>query len=216
MPDNNTAPCSAPCLIATALNTVEVQQRELGQLAPGNVRVKTEFSMVSTGTELHTIQGTHTQDRPFPRMTGYIAQGHVAIMYGKPYLTEKGAVANAASSPDYNGYDVEHVPQKELKDHGLEREDIAWVCRVYTKGRDHPITELGVVTQVELTRLREKVIANLKRDKNTQNLTESALEFQADARLRYLPLYVHPGNQARVRAIRRAHTLAVPLKRQEP
>ena len=77
MPENNTAPCSAPCLIATALNTVEVQQRELEQLAPGNVRVKTEYSMVSTGTELHTIQGTHTQDRPFPRMTGYIAQGHV-------------------------------------------------------------------------------------------------------------------------------------------
>jgi len=77
MPENNTAPCSAPCLVATALNTVEVKQRELGELAPGQCRVKAELSMVSTGTELHTIQGTHTQDRPFPRSTGYIALGNI-------------------------------------------------------------------------------------------------------------------------------------------
>ena len=77
MPENNTAPCSAPCLQATALNTVEIKQRELGELPPGHCRVKTELSMVSTGTELHTIQGTHTQHRPFPRSTGYIALGHI-------------------------------------------------------------------------------------------------------------------------------------------
>lgn len=77
MAENNTAPCSAPCLVATALNTVEIKQRELGELAGGHCRVKTELSMVSTGTELHTIQGTHTQDRPFPRSTGYIALGHI-------------------------------------------------------------------------------------------------------------------------------------------
>ena len=77
MPENFTAPCTTPCLMATALNTVEIKERKLEQLAPGQVRVKTEYSMVSTGTELHTIQGTHTQDRPFPRMTGYIAIGTI-------------------------------------------------------------------------------------------------------------------------------------------
>jgi len=77
MPDNHTAATTAKCLMATALNTVEVKDRELDALAPGHVRVRTEYSMVSTGTELHTIQATHTQDRPFPRMTGYIAIGHV-------------------------------------------------------------------------------------------------------------------------------------------
>ena len=77
MPENFTAPCATPCLMATALNTVEIRQRKLEELAPGQVRVKTECSMVSTGTELHTIQGTHTQERPFPRMTGYIAVGKV-------------------------------------------------------------------------------------------------------------------------------------------
>ncbi|OPX25219.1 MAG: hypothetical protein B1H04_00345 [Planctomycetales bacterium 4484_123] len=77
MPENNTAPCVTKCLMATALNTVEIKERQLERLAPGHVRLKTQYSMVSTGTELHTIQGTHSQERPFPRMTGYIAIGHV-------------------------------------------------------------------------------------------------------------------------------------------
>ncbi len=77
MTENLTGPTVTPCLMATALNTVEIRERKLEQLGPGQVRVQTEYSMVSTGTELHTIQGTHTQPRPFPRMTGYIAIGRV-------------------------------------------------------------------------------------------------------------------------------------------
>ena len=77
MPENDTAPKTVKCLMATALNTVEIVDRPLEPLAPGMVRLRTAYSMVSPGTELHTIQGTHTQERPFPRMTGYIAIGHV-------------------------------------------------------------------------------------------------------------------------------------------
>ncbi len=77
MPENNAAATTVKCIMATALDTVEIKERELEALAAGNVRIRTEYSMVSTGTELHTIQGTHTQDRPFPRMTGYIAIGRV-------------------------------------------------------------------------------------------------------------------------------------------
>lgn len=77
MAENNTAATTVKCLMATALNTMEIRGRRLEPLAPGSVRIRTEYSMVSTGTELHTIQGTHTQERPFPRMTGYIAIGRV-------------------------------------------------------------------------------------------------------------------------------------------
>ncbi|KPK82839.1 MAG: hypothetical protein AMJ81_09085 [Phycisphaerae bacterium SM23_33] len=77
MAENNTAPTTVKCLMATALNTVQIRDRRLERLAAGEVRIRTEYSMVSTGTELHTIQGTHTQERPFPRMTGYIAIGRV-------------------------------------------------------------------------------------------------------------------------------------------
>lgn len=72
-----TAPTTTKCLIATAINTVEVKDRQLGETPAGHVRIKTEYSMVSTGTELHRIQCTHTANRAFPQMTGYIALGHV-------------------------------------------------------------------------------------------------------------------------------------------
>jgi 2-desacetyl-2-hydroxyethyl bacteriochlorophyllide A dehydrogenase len=74
---NFTAPTTTKCLIATAVNTVEIKERKLEALAAGQVRVKTEYSMVSTGTELHRIQATHTANRPFPTATGYIAIGTV-------------------------------------------------------------------------------------------------------------------------------------------
>lgn len=77
MPANNTAPCTVPCLMATAVNKVEVRERKLETLAPAQVRIQCELSMISTGTELHRIQNTHTVSKPFPTMTGYIAIGRV-------------------------------------------------------------------------------------------------------------------------------------------
>jgi len=138
-------------------------------------------------------------------------QGQVAIMYGRPYLTERGAVANAARNPDYNGHDLEHVPQADLEGLNLTREDVAWICRVYHKGREHPTTDIGVVTHQELVELRGKVFRNLRSEQRSQNLTDAALEQQVDQRLRYLPLYTTPGKMAMARAVRRAHTLAFPL-----
>jgi len=78
MGGNFIAPAATKCLIATAVNTVAIQEKALAQTAAGQVRVKTDYSMVSTGTELHRIQNTHSVPRPFPTATGYIAMGHVA------------------------------------------------------------------------------------------------------------------------------------------
>lgn len=77
MSENMTTPVTVPCLMCTAKNQVEVKQRKLEQLAPGNVRMRTEYSMVSTGTELHRIMDTHTVHRGYPIMTGYLAIGTV-------------------------------------------------------------------------------------------------------------------------------------------
>jgi 2-desacetyl-2-hydroxyethyl bacteriochlorophyllide A dehydrogenase len=68
---------NVPCLMAVALNTVACTTRSLDALASGEVRVRVECSMVSTGTELHHIQQTHTRESSFPRPTGYIAAGRV-------------------------------------------------------------------------------------------------------------------------------------------
>lgn len=77
MSDNFAQSTTVKCIMCTAKNTMEVKERKLEQLAPGHVRLKTEFSMVSTGTELHRIMDTHTVSRGYPCMTGYIAIGHV-------------------------------------------------------------------------------------------------------------------------------------------
>ena len=74
---NSTSPTTTQSLIATAINTVEIKARKLEATPAGQVRIKTEYSMVSTGTELHRIQATHTANRPFPTATGYIAIGHI-------------------------------------------------------------------------------------------------------------------------------------------
>src|SRR2546423_207619 len=69
-----------PCLLATAPSKVECSERELPALGPGEVRIKVEVSMVSTGTELHHIQETHTKKAKFPCSTGYISVGRVVGM----------------------------------------------------------------------------------------------------------------------------------------
>ena len=74
---NFTAPATTKSLIATAVNMVEILDRRLDATPAGQVRVRTEFSMVSTGTELHRIQATHTANKPFPTATGYVATGRV-------------------------------------------------------------------------------------------------------------------------------------------
>jgi threonine dehydrogenase-like Zn-dependent dehydrogenase len=66
-----------PCLLATAKNKVECSERVLEALRDDQVRVRVEVSMVSTGTELHHIQGTHTKESTFPRSTGYISVGKI-------------------------------------------------------------------------------------------------------------------------------------------
>ena len=108
MPDNFTEACTTPCLIAPALNTVEVSQRPVDALGPGQVRVKTAYSMVSPGTELHRICGTHTQESTFPRMTGYIAIGHVvglgegvsSLALGQRVLFKYAHMGMANESPE--------------------------------------------------------------------------------------------------------------------
>jgi 2-desacetyl-2-hydroxyethyl bacteriochlorophyllide A dehydrogenase len=72
-----TEPAVTPCLLATAIGIVEIKERRLERTAPGQVRIRTEYTMVSTGTELHRIQATHTVNKPFPLATGYAAIGTV-------------------------------------------------------------------------------------------------------------------------------------------
>ncbi|MBE7462478.1 MAG: zinc-binding alcohol dehydrogenase [Planctomycetes bacterium] len=78
-----TGPLDAnPYLRVREMNVVDCSVRPLEALKPGELRLKAEFTMVSPGTELHHITGTHTKPTTYPRATGYIAVSHVIGMEG--------------------------------------------------------------------------------------------------------------------------------------
>ena len=90
-----------PCVLAMAPSTVACSERELAELAPGQVRIQVEVSMVSTGTELHHIQETHTKKSSFPRSTGYISVGRAVgfssdvknVVLGQRFLVQQSHFA---------------------------------------------------------------------------------------------------------------------------
>ena len=59
-------------------NKVECSERILETATVGDqVRVHVEVSTVSTGTELHHVQGTHTRESTYPSSIGYISVGRI-------------------------------------------------------------------------------------------------------------------------------------------
>lgn len=141
---------------------------------------------------------------------------HVCMMYGAPYVTEKGAIANAEKYQAYQGYEMRRVKGEELQDLGLEPDDIVWECAVDRRDRSHPIVEYGVVHRADLHHLEEQARRNLRKDPANAGLDDYDLEVRLVDRLSYLPLYRNPNNIARVRAIRRAHLTAFPLQGYTP
>jgi threonine dehydrogenase-like Zn-dependent dehydrogenase len=96
-----------PCLLTTAKNKVECSERVLEALPEDQVRVRVEVSMVSTGTELHHIQGTHTKESTYPRSTGYISVGRIVGIgdkvsgwsLGQRVLVQQGHFAHHNADP---------------------------------------------------------------------------------------------------------------------
>ena len=118
-------------------------------------------------------------------------QGHVLYMYGKPYVTERGAVANAQTYPEYNGFVTMSLDPDAREARGLARDGYAYLCAVYIKSREHPIEDFGEVSMEEIERAKERYGEGVK----------------------FLPIFNSPAKMAYARAIRRAHLLAFPLKK---
>jgi 2-desacetyl-2-hydroxyethyl bacteriochlorophyllide A dehydrogenase len=97
-----------PCLLATALNVVECRTRPLEALKENQVRVQTEVSMVSPGTELHHLTGTHTKKMTFPSSIGYISVGKIIgrggaapeTLMGKRVLVQQSHFAHHNADAD--------------------------------------------------------------------------------------------------------------------
>lgn len=120
-------------------------------------------------------------------------QGHVVYYFGKPYVTEKGAVTNARNYPDYSGFTLINVPPEDREARGFDRDGYVYECTIWIKGRDLPLVEYGEVGTEEIDKCRAAY----------------------GDKAQFLPVVNFPGKIARSRAIRRAHLLAFPLKKVE-
>ncbi len=142
--------------------------------------------------------------------------GHVSYMYGKPYITEKGAMANAEKSKAYKGFSAVMAGKDERKGLNLKPDDLAWTCTVYRSDRDQQATEYGIVYDSELQELHKQVSDRLLRDMRGKEVDAPTHERMVMEKLSYLPLYRRPGHMAYIRAIRRAHLTAFPLAQVSP
>jgi len=96
------------CLMAVELGKVAVSARPLPALCDDELRIKVEHTMVSPGTELHHITGTHTKKTVFPSATGYISVGRVVgmgakvegFMPGARVLAQHGHAAHHNAKPN--------------------------------------------------------------------------------------------------------------------
>lgn len=64
-------------IVFTAPGCIELRQAELAPMAPDQFRVRTLFSMVSTGTELRVLAGHYGAAGRFPLVPGYSTVGRV-------------------------------------------------------------------------------------------------------------------------------------------
>jgi threonine dehydrogenase-like Zn-dependent dehydrogenase len=68
---------NSPTLFATRKGVVEVKPRTVPALGKDEVRVETEFSMISPGTELHFVLDNHTRRAQYPCELGYMTVGRI-------------------------------------------------------------------------------------------------------------------------------------------
>lgn len=138
--------------------------------------------------------------------------GHTCYMYGRPYVTMTGAIANAEKHPDYRGCAMKPMDKTTRAALGLQETDSAWVAQVFRKEIEHPFEAHGVVTALERAHLKERMLRNTKSDARNMPKTETEIEGLVNQRLSYIPVWTRPGLQAQARAVRRAHLLAYPIR----
>ena len=115
--------------------------------------------------------------------------GHVYYTYGRPEVTEKGALARASASGNFAGLRCRPITQEEAKALGFPTPGTGWECSVLFKEDTEPMVDYGWVTDAEVAELQ----------KNHPQTSKT------------LPLVAHTTLQARARATRRALMRAFPL-----
>ena len=115
--------------------------------------------------------------------------GDTIYYFGKPYITELGAIRLASRVKGYRLYSVAHLERERYASYGYPEDSWVFVCHVEFQGMENSIEEHGVVTQREIDDLKAK---------------------HGD-QAQYLAVVKQPWHQARARAIRRAHLIAAQI-----
>jgi 2-desacetyl-2-hydroxyethyl bacteriochlorophyllide A dehydrogenase len=68
---------SVKAITYTAINQVEVREYALGEVGPGDIVVRTRYTMVSSGTELRVLGGHYGAKDRYPLVPGYSSVGEV-------------------------------------------------------------------------------------------------------------------------------------------
>src|ERR1700682_5299040 len=69
--------------------------------------------------------------------------GHLIMLGGNIYLTEKGCHHVTNTNDDFDGYELEPVPKSDFEAYGFAPDDIAFKCLVYRKSRSRPTVAYG-------------------------------------------------------------------------
>ncbi|MGI4787654.1 MAG: zinc-binding dehydrogenase [Janthinobacterium lividum] len=70
-------PKNLKAIVFSATNQVEIREIPMPEIGMDGVRVKTLYTMVSSGTELRVFSGRGEADRQFPLIPGYVVVGEV-------------------------------------------------------------------------------------------------------------------------------------------
>lgn len=64
-------------IVYTAVNKIEAREYALGEVGPGDIVVRTRYTMVSSGTELRVLGGQYGAKGRYPLIPGYSSVGEV-------------------------------------------------------------------------------------------------------------------------------------------
>ena len=71
---------------------------------------------------------------------------HIIVYQGRPYITKKGAFANACEHPQYDGVEYEPADQDTRARWRVEPSDFLVIARVWRKDRRLPFVGIGIVS----------------------------------------------------------------------
>ncbi|MHC4884354.1 MAG: zinc-binding dehydrogenase [Planctomycetota bacterium] len=130
----------------TGVNQVEVLEYELGEMGPDEIRVKTRYSMVSSGTELRLLGGHYGAADRFPFIPGYSSVGEVTEVGPEVSGFRVGDLVSCRNPKAVPGVDVMWGGQASLQIHATTGEDRPVLLPAGANPLDYLTAEISAIS----------------------------------------------------------------------